>query len=148
MTTAISSTQYLPLAVARFARVWTTKKWGRTPGWNLSSSSDMTSLQCLIPIATRSSLAAVCHSGIISCTCHRQVSHCYMQENYTIPWIQSRAKWQFDLMLFSHVSIQIQSQSRIPTMFGNISWQLADVVSYDISFILLLNVVSSGKDTS
>jgi len=64
---------YLPLAVARWASVWTTKKCGRTPGWNFSSSSIMTSLQCLLPRATSRALAADCQSGTISYTVNRQL---------------------------------------------------------------------------
>lgn len=56
----------LPLESERLASVWTTKKWGRSPGWNLLRISSMMSLMCLLPTATRILLAACCQSGITS----------------------------------------------------------------------------------
>ena len=57
----------LPFATARFASVCTTMKCGKTPGWNLWSSSAITSWQWRPPIATRRPLAADCQTGITSC---------------------------------------------------------------------------------
>lgn len=56
----------LPFESERLASVWTTKKWGRTPGWNLLSISSMMSLMCLLPTATKILLAACCQSGMTS----------------------------------------------------------------------------------
>lgn len=61
----------LPLESERLARVWTTKKWGRSPGWNLLSISSMMSLMCLLPTATNILLAACCQSGMTSWLNHK-----------------------------------------------------------------------------
>lgn len=57
---------FLPLESERLASVWTTKKCGRSPGWNLLSISSMMSLMCLLPTATKILLAACCQSGMTS----------------------------------------------------------------------------------
>ena len=57
---------YSPLESERFASVWTTKKCGKIPGWNLVRISSMMSLMYLLPTATRMLLAACCQSGITS----------------------------------------------------------------------------------
>lgn len=58
---------FSPFESERLASVWTTKKWGMSPGWNLLSISSMISLMCLLPTATKMLLAACCQSGMTSC---------------------------------------------------------------------------------
>lgn len=58
---------HAPFESDRLASVWTTKKCGKTPGWNLLRISSIMSLIYLLPTATKILLAACCHSATTSC---------------------------------------------------------------------------------
>lgn len=59
---------HLPLDTERLASVCKTEECGRTPGWNLLSTSSITWLMNCFPTATRTLLAACCQSQSSSCT--------------------------------------------------------------------------------
>lgn len=58
---------HLPLEMERLASVCTVQGCGRSPGWNLLSSSSITLLMNRLPNATRTLLAACCQSETSSC---------------------------------------------------------------------------------